>query len=170
MGEVLSRRALNRATMERQLLRRRDLPAAEAIEHLAACRPRRPTRPTSACGPDWPASAPTSWPGLLTERRAVRTPLMRATIHLVSARDCLALRPVLQPVLERGFASSPFARQLAGVDVEALRRQGTATLGVELFQTLPEPDAAAVAEEGSRLLAFVAGDAAAHRIHLTHRA
>jgi hypothetical protein len=50
------------------------------------------------------------------------------------------------------------------------RREGTATLGVELFQTLPEPDAAAVAEEGSRLLAFVAGDAAAHRIHLTHRA
>ena len=26
---------------------------------------------------------------------------MRNTVHLVSARDCLALRPLMQPVLDR---------------------------------------------------------------------
>ena len=44
---ILSSRALNRATLERQmLLRRQRLSAEEAIEHLAACKPRYQTRPT----------------------------------------------------------------------------------------------------------------------------
>src|SRR2546430_6406333 len=31
-----------------------------------------------------------------------RSALMRSTIHLVSARDCLQLRPLVQTVLDRG--------------------------------------------------------------------
>ena len=34
---------------------------------------------------------------------SVRAPLMRATLHLVTAPDFLAFRPVLRPVLEGGF-------------------------------------------------------------------
>jgi hypothetical protein len=45
---------------------------------------------------------------LLESRRAVRTQLMRATIHLASARDCLALQPLVAPILARTF-KSPFA-------------------------------------------------------------
>jgi hypothetical protein len=53
--------------------------------------------------------------------------LMRATIHLVTARDALALRPVVQPALERTFqTSSPFGRQLAGVNMERLLAIGRA--------------------------------------------
>jgi hypothetical protein len=50
---------------------------------------------------------------LIGDRRAVCIALMRSTIHLVTARDCLALRPLVQPVLERGLAGA-YGRDLAG--------------------------------------------------------
>lgn len=68
---------------------------------------------------------------LLAERRAVRAQHMRATIHLVSARDCLALHPLTQPVLARTF-KSPWLKGLAGADVAEV-----ATTGVELLAEQP---------------------------------
>jgi Winged helix DNA-binding domain len=83
---------------------------------------------------------------LIEDRRAVRTSLMRTTLHLVSADDLFALRPVLQPVLERGFATgSPFGRRIAGVDLDAVRAAGSALLAerpltvAELGPLLAEP-------------------------------
>src|SRR5919112_1441821 len=40
---------------------------------------------------------------LLTERQVVRMTLMRGTVHLVTVRDAFALRPVVQPAVERGY-------------------------------------------------------------------
>ena len=37
----------------------------------------------------------------------VRGTLMRRTVHLVTAADYLALRPVMQDMVERGYASRP---------------------------------------------------------------
>ena len=41
---------------------------------------------------------------LLETRKVVRIVVMRGTIHLVSADDCLRLRPLVQPVLDRELA------------------------------------------------------------------
>ena len=35
---------------------------------------------------------------LIERREALRIPLLRSTIHLVTARDCLAMRPILGSV------------------------------------------------------------------------
>ena len=55
---------------------------------------------------------------------------MRGTIHLVSARDCLPLRRLLQPVLDRGLRGT-FGKQLAGVDAAAVAAAGRELVDAE---------------------------------------
>jgi Winged helix DNA-binding domain len=87
---------------------------------------------------------------LLAARDAVRATLMRATIHLVSARDCLLLRPLMQPVPERTFKGQ-FGRKVDGVDRDALLagpRRGGARAGGHVHGAARPGDAArAVAPE-----------------------
>ena len=100
---------------------------------------------------------------LTAARGAVRGPLMRATLHLVSSSDYLALRPVIQPVLERGFAGSPF--DITGVDVDALLAAGReliehgpqtrAALGPLLAERWPEADPASLAQAVTYLVPTV---------------
>ena len=87
---------------------------------------------------------------LITQRRAVRLGIMRNTIHLVTARDCIALRPLFSPVLQRGLQGSPFGRNLVGVEMQPLIRQATnlmkekprtlAELGALLHERWPDRD------------------------------
>jgi Winged helix DNA-binding domain len=123
-GEVLSVRALNRATLARQsLLERRQLPALDAIELLAGMQAQAPTPPYFSLWTRLVDFRPEQVSALLVDRQVVRIVLMRSTIHLVSARDCLRWRPLIQPVLERGFAST-YGPALDGVDLEAVGARG----------------------------------------------
>jgi hypothetical protein len=59
------------------------------------------------------------------------TTMLRTTIHLVSARDALALRRVLQAAVERRFGYSPFARALQGVPIDEVVTEGRRILAEE---------------------------------------
>ena len=138
---MLSRRALNRALLSRQLLLDRvDLPdeagrrratVIQAIEHLIGLQAQAPFPPYYGLWSRLGGFRPDDLAALLTDRRAVRIALMRGTIHLVSARDCLPLRRLVQPVLERGLRGA-FGKQLAGVDPAAV-----AAAGRELVESEP---------------------------------
>lgn len=127
-AEVLGRRALNRALLARQmLLRRREMPAIEAIEHLVGMQAQAPKDPYLGLWARLENFRHEELAGLILDRAAVRGPLMRTTVHLVSAHDCLALRPLMQPALERVFRGQ-FGRALDGVDLGEVVAAGRALL------------------------------------------
>ncbi|HEX4404876.1 MAG TPA: winged helix DNA-binding domain-containing protein, partial [Polyangia bacterium] len=167
MPRPLSLRALNRALLARQwLLARVKKSVPAAIEHLVGLQAQSTSPPYVALWTRLEGFDAEALSRLLTSRRAVRLAFLRSTIHLVTARDCLALRPVLQPALERGFyVGSPFGKRLAKLDVKAIVAAGralldgdgeprtTLELGAALTQRWPGADAEAL---GNALRAFLA--------------
>jgi len=130
--KILSRRALNRALLERQhLLQRRRASALEEIEHLVGMQAQIPNSPYVGLWSRLDGFEPRQLGDLLTERRAVRLGLMRNTVHLVSARDCLRLRPLVQPLFERSFATSSIGRNLAGLEIQEVVAAATELLAKE---------------------------------------
>jgi hypothetical protein len=138
-GEVLGPRALNRATLERQLLLRRStLSPLEAVEHLVGLQSQVPLNPYTALWSRLERFRPQALADLLVERRVVRIAVMRSTIHLVSADDCLVLRPLAQPVLDQELARHPeYAPALRGIDLGPVLTDAAALLA-ERPRTGPE--------------------------------
>ena len=118
--EVLTRRELNRALLERQLLLRRSaMPVAEAVEHLVGLQAQAPAPPYYGLWSRLEGFDPHEVGRLLIDREAVRMTLMRGTVHLMSVADAAAIRPLVDTVIARGH-SGVFGRRLVGVDVGAL--------------------------------------------------
>ena len=125
----LSLRALNRATLARQLLLdRATLTAGEAVRHLAGLQAQAPLAPYVGLWTRLAGFRQQQLKDLMTERVVVRAHLMRNTVHLVDARDYVRFRPLYQPLLDRDLAGH-FGRNLVGVDLAELAAVAAAQLG-----------------------------------------
>jgi hypothetical protein len=100
--EVLSPRALNRALLARQhLLSPARLAAPQAVEHLVGLQAQAPLAPYVGLFTRVEGFEAAELAELMRSRQVLRTHVMRGTIHLVTARDGLVLRALMQPALER---------------------------------------------------------------------
>ena len=127
---TLTRRELNRAILARQmLLRREPVSALDAMERLVGMQAQEPLDPYVGLWTRVEGFRPEELSELLGNRLAARIVMLyRTTIHLVSARDCLRIRPLLQPVAVRQFGYSPFARNLEGLDIDEVVAAGRALI------------------------------------------
>jgi hypothetical protein len=122
---------LNRALLERQLLlRRTDMTLDGAPEHLVGLQAQEPRVPYYALWSRLAAFDPDELGRMLAEREVVRLTLMRATVHLVTARDALRIRPLVQTVVERNH-NGAFGRRMGDADVDELAKAARELLGEE---------------------------------------
>jgi len=120
----------------------------------AGCSPRRRSPPYLQLWTRLQDFAPGELSALTEQRQVVRLHLMRTTVHLVSARDCLGWRALFCPLHAAGF-SAHFRRGTEGVDRDALLRQAKrllaeqprtrAELGTLLAERWPHADPSALA-------------------------
>lgn len=153
---MLGVRELNRALLARQLLlARSDLAPLQAVEHLVGMQAQAPQAPYVGLWSRLADFAPEQASQLLTDRELVRIGLMRGTVHLVTAEDCLLLRAWLQPlVYERYLPANPsYLKAVAGIEdelvetVEALLTEAPRTnaeLRTMFAERWPDRDAAAL--------------------------
>ena len=164
---TLSLRALNRATLERQLLLRpAEMSAHNAVEQLAGLQAQAPFPPYYALWARLKAFHPEELAQLLLDRRVVRIVLMRGTVHLVSAADALAWRPTLQVILERDLHTNTLhAKPLkdldhaevasAARDLLAGRPHSSPELGAELARRWPQTATASLTHLARAMLPLV---------------
>jgi hypothetical protein len=119
MAEELSLRALNRATLARQLLlERAALDPTTAVAALGGIQAQEAKPAFQALWTRLADFDPAALHAALESGDVVRATMMRATLHLVTAADYAALRPVLQPVLTA--AMEGILRQRGDVDLAAV--------------------------------------------------
>ncbi|HTX25972.1 MAG TPA: winged helix DNA-binding domain-containing protein [Streptosporangiaceae bacterium] len=164
-ADRLSLRALNRATLDRQLLlRRHAMTAQQAVAHLAGLQAQAPLAPYVGLWTRLAGFAHEDLKTILTERSVLRAHLMRNTVHLVTAADFLAFRPLFQPMIERALAGH-FGARLTGVDLAELRHAAAALLaetpltraeiGARLSARWPAHDPGSLAYAATHLLQLV---------------
>ncbi|ROP37869.1 winged helix DNA-binding domain-containing protein [Saccharothrix texasensis] len=130
MTPVLSRRALGRATLARQfLLARTEASVPEVVAHLVGLQAQTPHTWYTGLWSRIAGFTPDRAADPLVDRELVRIAVMRSTIHLVTAADALALRPLVQPALDRDlFRNHTHGRDMRGLDVDAVVAAGRTLL------------------------------------------
>lgn len=114
--QTLSARSLNRALLARQmLLERHALSPLAAIERLAGMQAQVPQAPYFGLWSRLQGFRPEELSELIERRRAVRIASLRGTIHLLSASDCRAFRPLVQSVFDRVLFSSVEAKTIRDI-------------------------------------------------------
>jgi Winged helix DNA-binding domain len=162
---MTSLRALNRATLHRQLLlQRAALPAGPAVAQLAGMQSQAPLAAYVGLWTRLAGFRPAHLENLLTERAVVRAHVMRNTVHLTDAGDFTAFRPLFQPLIDRALRGS-FGRRMAGVDLAAVTRIARTLLAeqpltrvqlaAELAPHWPDHEPASLAYAATHLLPLV---------------
>jgi hypothetical protein len=117
MTETLTLRALNRATLARQmLLAREEASVAEAAARLCGLQAQEPKPPFLGLWTRVEGFRVEDLHAALHGRDAVRATMMRGTLHLMSAPDYLSLRAPLQPALDAGL--KVLGPRAEGLDLE----------------------------------------------------
>ncbi|MHA5053678.1 winged helix DNA-binding domain-containing protein [Streptomyces sp. SD15] len=128
---VLGTRALNRATLERQLLLRRSArTVTDAVQHLVGLQAQNVKPPYYALAARLEGFRPEELSAAMEDRAVVRIVTLRSTIHTHTADDALTLRPLVQAARDRELGT--FRKGLAGVDLDRL-----AAISRELVEAEP---------------------------------
>jgi hypothetical protein len=165
VADTLTRRALNRATLDRQLLlRRHPMPARQAVAHLAGMQAQAPLAPYTGLWTRLGNFRPEDLSTLISERAVVRAHLNRNTVHLLTTEDYCDFRPLFTQLSERGLRAH-FSKRLAGVDLAQVRAHAQdllagrartrAELGKLLAEKWPDTDPGSLAYAASYLLPLV---------------
>lgn len=127
---VLGPRALNRALLARQfLLRRVHASPLDVVHHLCGMQAQAPFPPYFGLWSRLHGFTPRALADLLLDRSVVRIVLMRGTVHLVTADDCLFLRPLVQQILDNDLrTNTQYAAALRNVDFPSLATKTRALL------------------------------------------
>lgn len=147
---TVTNRALNRATLARQLLlERANMPPADALSFLLGLQAQTTNGPYQALWNRLDGFTPDALTALIKGKSVLRATTLRTTLHLHTAPDLLTLRPLLQPVLDRTFASPGKLRALKA-DRSAIRAAGielldqgpmtSGELGKALLARFPDSD------------------------------
>lgn len=162
---LLGVRALNRATLDRQLLLHRSpMDPADAVTRLVGLQTQVPSNHYTALWTRLDDFDAEDFSRRFEAREFVRLTMMRCTLHTVTAVDALAFRALFQSLLERVLHTN-FGRKLPGIDTgEVLARSREllgeqpltgSELGRRLAEEWPDGEAQALGMVARHLLPVV---------------
>jgi Winged helix DNA-binding domain len=122
---VLTDRVLNRTLLQRQhLMEPVSMPVLDMVDHLLGLQAQDVLPPYLSLRARIRDFEPSSLSDALEKRELVRLLVMRGTIHVLTARDALTLRPFTQSLLTKGIKGAAWGR---GFPVERYAEAETLT-------------------------------------------